>query len=75
MGNLVGEKLVFNITEGGNYQVRSYHINGQISGFIELYLLPGETNVELIDYNHLLKMESLLSQRMEIFNKHFLQIL
>ncbi len=44
---LFGDKLVFNLTEGGNYQLRSYLINGQIAGFIELSLLPGETNVEL----------------------------
>ena len=39
--------LVFNIKEGGNYELRVYSINGKLSDYEELSLFSGKTTVEL----------------------------
>ena len=43
----IGNTLVFNLIEGGNYELRAYRINGQISGYEEVSLLQGRTQIEL----------------------------
>lgn len=42
-----GETLIFNLNQGGLYELRAYQINGQITGFEEINLLHGTTRVEL----------------------------
>ena len=39
--------LVFNLKEGGNYELRVYTINGKLAGYEELSLFSGKTTVEL----------------------------
>lgn len=39
--------LVFNLKEGGNYELRVYSINGKLSDYEELSLFSGKTTVEL----------------------------
>ena len=44
---LNGNTLVFNLNQGGIYELRVYRINGQIAGFEEVNLLQGTTRIEL----------------------------
>lgn len=44
---LKGEELVFHLSEGGNFELQMFNINGQASGFEELSLLTGITRVDL----------------------------